>query len=427
MQDESKVLVKKYETLQEAQSQAGAEVANTGGFSIPVVSFKQGQRLMLTGAIPIAWMKGRLEQKSAEKGRGSLQDTRTALNRPENAEHSRAIANYLKTNFNKKYIIPPLTLNVQQAVNLYTVNYVSEFLAGFLVIPATAKLAITDGQHRRSAIITALEGMEPDEATEFGRNAVAVMISCEADNSQIHQDFADASKTKPLPPSLLAVYDLRNPANRLVSDLEISCVLFKGRVDSTSKSLSKRSTYLFLANQVRQMIKELLAGSYAIADVQFEQRAIEQLSSDEQYRVALSKYSAFINYLTERIHVWAEIAKVKPGSLEASKIPGLREEGWVCLTATGLNLIGRVGHELFTHHAEDWKPYCDKLARLDWRRSADFWQGSIVQGKKIMTQQTPLHSAFKAICKAIDLNLKNSALLPLQEAEHESEEAGWKA
>jgi len=430
MQDETKVLTKKYPTLQEAQSQAGAEVANTGGFSIPVVSFKQGQRVMLTGAIPIAWMKGRLEQKSAEKGRGSLQDTRTALNRPENPEHSRAIANYLRSNYSKKYIIPPLTLNVQQSVQLYTVDYTSEFLAGFLVIPATAKLSITDGQHRRSGIITALEEMEPNESMEFGRNAVAVMISCEADTSQIHQDFADASKTKPLPPSLLAVYDLRNPANRLVADLESSCALFKGRIDSTSKSLSKRSTYLFLANQVRQMVKELLTGSYAIADVQFGQRASEHLSTEEHYNEVLTKYSEFVNYLSNRITVWAEIAKVKPGSLEASRIPALREEGWVCLTATGLNLIGRIGHELFTHHTDVWKSYCDKLGEINWRKTASIWQGNIIQGAKIQTQQTPLHGAFKAICSVIGLNPKNSIPTPALEAapdKQSGKETGWKS
>jgi DNA sulfur modification protein DndB len=401
--DESRVVVKKYDTLQEAQTQAGAEVANTGGFSIPVISFMQGRRMMLTGAIPIAWMKGRLEQKSAERGRGSLNDTRTALNRPEIAEHSRSIAKYLMENYDKKYIMPPLTLNVQQAVQLYTVNYTSEFLAGYLVIPATAKLAITDGQHRRSAIITALEEMGEDAAAEFGRNAVAVMISCEADTLQVHQDFADASKTKALPPSLLAVYDLRNPANRLVAGLETDCKLFKDRIDSTSKTLSKKSTYLFLANQVRQLVKELLTGSYAIADVQFERRANELLATDDQFRAVQNQYAEYINYLTERIPVWADIVRVKPGTLEASQIPAKRDQGWVCLTATGLNLIGRVGHYLFTHRSTDWKQYADKLAALDWRKTAPIWQGNVIAGSKVMTQQGPLHRAFDAMKIALSL------------------------
>ncbi len=81
---------------------------------------------------------------------------------------------------------------------------------------------------------------------------------------------------------MLAVYDRRNPANRLVSDFERLCPLFKGRIDPTSKTLSKKSTFLFLANQLRQLVKELIAGTYALADVDFEKRAVELLGQDDQ-------------------------------------------------------------------------------------------------------------------------------------------------
>ncbi len=392
---------KKCKTLEEAQQLAGAEVANTGGFSIPVVRFRQGARRMLTGALPISWMKSRLESRSAGR-QGSIHDTRSAMNRPEIAEHTRAIANYVRENYNKKYIVPPLTLNIQQRVHLYTVDYPAEFLPGYLVIPATAKLAITDGQHRRSALIQALDEMENEEQGDFGQDAVAVMISCETELAQIHQDFADCSKTKPLPPSLLAVYDLRNPANRVVADLEGRCPLFKNRIDSTSKTLSKKSTYLFLANQVRQLVKELLTGSYATQDLTFEKRALEQLA-DEHYENVVSRYAEYVNYLTEKIPVWSDIAKLKAGSLEASQIPGKREQGWVCLTATGLNLIGRVGHKLFTDGKDDWRNYADALAALDWRKSAEIWQGNIIKGNKVMTQQVPLREAYDKVLKEIKL------------------------
>jgi DGQHR domain-containing protein len=332
------------------------------------------------------------------------------MNRPEIVEHTRAIAKYVRENYNKKYIVPPLTLNIQQRVHLYTVDYPSESFPGYLVIPATAKLAITDGQHRRSALIEALDEMSNEEQAEFGRDGVAVMISCETELPQIHQDFADCSKTKALPPSLLAVYDLRNPANRVVADLESHCLLFTGRIDSTSKSLSKKSTYLFLANQVRQLVKELLTGSYATQDTVFEKRAMELLSSEGQYADVLRRYAGYINYLTERIPVWGEIAKVKAGSLEASQIPAKREQGWVCLTATGLNLIGRVGHKLFTDGSE-WEKYADALAALDWKKSAEFWQGNIIKSNKVMTQQVPLREAYEKVL--IEIGLTPQPGLPI--------------
>ncbi len=352
----------------------------------------------------MGWVRSRLEAQPAGR-QGRLAETSKAWNRPEIAEHSRAIGDYLKANFRGKYIIPPLTLNIQQKVNLYTPDYPSEFLPGYLVIPATAKLAITDGQHRRSGIIAALEEMEETDRDKFNRDAIAVMISCETDIKQIHQDFADCSKTKPLPPSMVAVYDTRNPANRLVVDMEQRCPLFRGRIDSTSKTLSKKSTFLFLANQVRQLVKELLKGSYALPDNQFEKLAGELLGTEAQYLAVLDEFCGYINYLTEVIPVWKEIADVKPGTLESSHIPRKREEGWVCLTATGLNIIGRIGYKLTSDKEKrgDWKQYADKLGEIDWKRSADFWQGNIIQGNRLLTQQVPLRNAFDKLCQQIGL------------------------
>ena len=75
-----------------------------------------------------------------------MTDARSSWNRPEIPEHSQAIAKYITENYKKTYIIPPLSLNVQQTVNLYVPDYPNDFLPGYLVIPGAAKLAITDGQ-----------------------------------------------------------------------------------------------------------------------------------------------------------------------------------------------------------------------------------------------------------------------------------------
>lgn len=392
----AKVNEKKCATLEEAQQMAGAEVANTGAFSVPVVMFRQGRRINLSTSLPMGWVRTRLETRAAER-RSPITVTQRAWNRPEIAEHSRAIASYLRDNFSKAYVIPPITLNIQNEVNLYTVDYPSEIRPGYLVIPATATLAITDGQHRRKGIITAIEEMNDEEAARFGKDAVAVMITCESDVRQIHQDFADCSKTKALPPSMLAVYDLRNPANRLVVDLAEKCDLFRGRIDSSSKTLSKKSTYLFLANQIRQLVKELLTGSYATPDIQFEQRAHELLRDDDQYQSQLVKFSEYVNHLTGMIPVWSEISKLPASGLEVSQIPDKRNKGWICLTATGLNIIGRIGHSLFKMGEGNWKHYADKLGQIDWSRSASIWQDNIVQGNRILTQQSPLKRAVEKV------------------------------
>jgi DGQHR domain-containing protein len=346
------------------------------------------------------WMRNRLEKSSASKG-SQIHGARSALNRPEITQHSQAIAKYVGENFREKYIIPPFTLNIQQKVYLHTLDTSSEFYPGYLVIPATTRLAITDGQHRTSGIAMALAQLSEDDAAELGSNAIAVMITCESDRDQVHQDFADCSKTKPLPASLLALYDRRNLANRLFIDLETNCRIFAGRIDSTSKTLSKKSTLLFLANQLRQLVKELLAGSYAMPDVDLEKRSIERLGSDSRYEAALTQYAEYVNHLTDVIPVWKEIAGLPVDTLEASRLPSFRAQGWVCLTATGLNLIGRVGHSIFTHGEKNWRQYADRLGQLDWRREAPIWEGNIIQGTRLLTAQGPVKNAFVAVCREI--------------------------
>lgn len=425
------VTLKKFQTLEEAQKMAASEAANTGAVSIPVVAFRQGKRTVATGALPMSWVRNRLESrsaKSAKKG-GSIHDTQLTWNRPEIPEHSQAIAKYIVENYKKAYIIPPLSLNIQHQVHLYIPDYASEFFPGYLVIPGSAKLAITDGQHRKTGISLAMDQMDEADAVNFANDAVSVMITCETDLNQIHQDFADCSKTKSLPPSLLAVYDRRNPANRLVSDLELMCPLFKDRIDPNSKTLSKKSTFLFLANQLRQLVKELLTGSYAIADAEFGTRAMELLGKEDQYDDAVQKFSEYINYLSGFVHtqdqdrsaahwqpdpsisaiaVWHDIAKLPVGTLQSSQVPVKRAEGWICLTATGLNIIGRIGHQLFSNAElqKNWKQYAAKMGNpqiIDWKRSAKMWQGNIVQGNRLLTQQVPVKRAYEQVAQAIGL------------------------
>jgi hypothetical protein len=151
-------------------------------------------------------------------------------------------------------------------------------------------------------------------------------------------------------------------------------------------------------------VKELLTGSYGTQDADFIRRANEQLASEDQHKEVLARYTEYINYLSGMIPVWKDIARVKAGSLEASQIPAKRQEGWVCLTATGLNLIGRIGHALFTKGVPNWREYADRMGQVDWRKSAPQWQGNIIQGQKVMTQQSPLKAAFTILSTEIGLD-----------------------
>jgi DNA sulfur modification protein DndB len=402
-----KVELKEHDTYEDATRIAYGEAANTGGWTFPVVIFRQGKRMFLSGAFPINFIESRLYSKSVEKGSG-VKSALLSMNRPLEPSHTKSISAYITENIKGKYIMPPLTLNIQDNISLHTIKSGPSFKAGYIVIPAGVNLSITDGQHRVKGIIQAIEQLSMHDiklANRLRNDSISVMITCEHDLQQIHQDFADCSKTKPLPASLLSLYDTRNPANRLVFDLEQNCPLFKGRIDSTSKTLSKKSVYLFLANQLRQMVKHLMLKGNP-NDAEFEKRAKERLKEDIQYDKYITMYIDFINCITELIPVLKQISLIPNDSPQKGQIPKFREGGWVCLTATGLNILGSLGYDLFTHGIQDWKGVVKNIVDIDWRRDGEIWQGNIIQGGRLVTQTSPVRKAVEALEEKIGFNVK---------------------
>jgi DNA sulfur modification protein DndB len=414
-----KVCVKECPTFDEAQAQAGIEATNTSGMSLPVVIFYQGNRMNLSGALYFGFVANRLMTRSAPK-KGSIRDATDSMNRPEVPEHSVNIAKYIKENKERRYILPPLTLNIQDDTNLYTAKASgAKVKSGFLVINPTSKLAITDGQHRRSAIIEVL-----NEMPELATDAIGVMITCETESSQIHQDFADCSKTKPLPPSQLAVYDLRNPANRIVLEAAEQCQIFRGRVDATSKTLGKHSTQLFLANHIRQFVKMWLTGSYQIADDEFQKRANELLSNEDDYQRIFKTFLDYVNHLTNAIPVWRKIAALSPG-LESNRIKEWRNEtGYVCMSVTGLLVLGKIGYELFQQPNDEvnWRQYADRLGLIDWSKGNKLWSTNLVRDNKIVSNQKLVREAIAAVRNEIGWKPKTTIEEPAtDEAEADAE------
>lgn len=393
----------------QAQSTATAaaeESANVGGFSLPGVLFRQGARFCISTAIPIRRVRTRMLEVDSAPSRGNVAQVQRATNRPVMQEHVTTIASYINDNVGATYILPPMTLNVQQPITVYRPQHRQgqSFGQVHLVIPETAKLSVTDGGHRTNAIIQAYEKMSEEKRAKFDDDAISVMITLEADLQQIHQDFADCSKTKALPKSQLAAYDRRNPANGLVLDLIEKCQLFNDKIDSTSKSLSVNSTNLFLTNQVRQLVKELLTGDYAMADDVFEVKAKELLGNSEtkHYRRELDRFVSFVDTFTESNSVLMLIASLPPGT-PRNTIKDKRSEGWICLTATGMVILGRIGYELFKTEHRDWQDITKRLGAVDWSRDGALWQGNIVRAGKMTTQRAPVRVAVEKVRRAIGL------------------------
>jgi len=397
----SNVRFKSFGSLESAASQAQAEAANTSGYTLPVTVFRQGRRFQLATAIPVSMCIQFLRSDPVDKKAG-LEAVRSFTNRPVDTSHVRETRRYLADNFHDKYILPPLTINIRETVNVYCTDFAGPVKPGYLVIPFSARLSITDGQHRRLAMEEVLQDMSAEDAEAFQQDGVAIMVTCETETEQVHQDFADCSKTKPLPKSLIAVYDKRNPANALVMKLIDSCPLFRGKIDSTSNTLSKRSNAVFLTNQVRTLAKELLIGNGAMSDVEFDKRANDMLADHTVFERQLGNFTAFVNTLTEEHPVLKQVSELPQGP-ERQKIPQLREE-WLILTGNAWAIMGRIGHELFRDSVPNWVEYAKRLAKsVDWRRDADIWKGNLVQDGVVVRTNKAWNAATAKVREAVGL------------------------
>jgi DNA sulfur modification protein DndB len=398
------VAVRRCNTYEEARDAAVAEAGATGGQPFPAILFRQGTRAFASTALPMGVIRERVIIREVRRGDDPSAVLKNA-NRPVMADHTRTIARYVKSNMEKKYILPPMTLNVHQQIRMYVPDYPSEVIACIIVIPRTAKISVTDGGHRFTALTALRKQLDPEQLAELDAHSIAVMISFETDPLQSHQDFADASRTKPLPPSLIAAYDLRNPANGLVIDLIEDCPLFRGKIDSTSKTLSKKSNRLFLTNHIRQMVKTILTGDPALQDEEFVRKAVDMLKErgDPKYDVEKAKIAEFVNIVTNSIVVFAEIAPLPEGR-ERDLITERRADGYICLTATGLLVMAKIAYELFTKTRlyPNWQEYARKLGTdIDWRKSAGIWQDNIIISGKSFSNKGPLNKAVEAVKEAI--------------------------
>jgi DNA sulfur modification protein DndB len=407
------VKIEYYGTLDEARAKSRALADDVGMAAVfPITIFKQGERRFISTVFPVHFIVNNLKFNSTEKDKG-IKDVRLAMNRPLDLPHARVTKEYIKRNFKNKYILPAMTLNIKDAVRVFTVDLPGTTITpGFMIVPYTIKFSVTDGQHRKKALDDLFKELSSEDYDVIKDDGIPVMITIENDIDQIHQDFADCSKTKPLPKSLIAVYDKRNPANGLVLDLIINCQLFNNKVDATRSTLSKKSTKLLLVSQVRAFVKELTGSGSAAGDTDFETRMEEKYTdiNTEIYKEDFTKFKTFINELTEKIPVLKEIASLKGEGATMGIIPERRSQ-YLILNSAGLNIVGRVASVLFKNNASQSQisETIDKLAKLNWKKDAEIWSGNIVgngsKGLKISTSNSSLKSAYENVVKEIELNL----------------------
>lgn len=401
-----------HDTIALARDAATEDAVQSGGRVFPCTVSSQGGRLMISTAFSMGFIAKHLRIDPAPKG-GSPQRN---VNRPILVDHVKNIKRYLLDNRND-YFLPALSLNIRTMPQVHVAKTNAALRSGYLVIGDDTVFDVTDGQHRTGAIAgyraLKISGVI-DEDPSFASDSVTVQITVESDIERIHQNFADAAQTKPIPPSLLAAFNMREPVNRVLNHIVTRSTLLNERIDETSKTLPKQSQSLFLLNQVRGFVKELLVGDYAIGDDALARITAKRLGSKAEQDRFINQTIELLEALTKVMTPWKDIVNIPLHSDRANVIPDLRAK-YLNMTATGLVLIGHAAYEinrLDLNDAERLEKYSEIGTKIDWARKAAIWSGNVIIADpnpkkagnlKVLTARLPVKVAAKAIRTALGL------------------------
>ena len=253
------------------------------------------------------------------------------------------------------YVFSAITVSIDSQVSFEPLP--GQDKLGLLRVPMDARFIINDGQHRRAAIIEAL-----NQRPELAHETIAVVFFLDIGLERCQQMFADLNRHAIRPSrSLGLLYDHRNDKARLAKLVVMKSEFFRDIVEMEKSSLAKRSRKLFTLSAFYNACADLVAGL-----------ATGNLSDD----AALAR--DYWEAVADHIPSWTRVMK---GEMASSEV----REGFIHSHGIALQALGQAGNTLLHTHPDDWRKHLHKLQTLDWSRSnAALWEGRALVGGRVI-------------------------------------------
>jgi DNA sulfur modification protein DndB len=264
------------------------------------------------------------------------------------------IARYVVDN-KESYTFSAITVSIDGAIRFDPVGAdgPANFRMGSLMVSMDAKFIVNDGQHRRAAIVQALE-----TAPELGEETIAVVFFLDRGLERCQQMFADLNRYAVKPSASLGVlYDHRSAAASLARHLSLTSSVFKNLIETERSSLSPRSRKLFTLSAVNFATAELLVDKEL-----------------EDFSAASKKCLEFWESVGEQIPEWAYVRASKMTSGEVRR-------DFIHSHAIVLQALGRAGRGLYQLPTTERLKRIKRLRSVDWsRKNATTWEGRAMVG-----------------------------------------------
>lgn len=281
------------------------------------------------------------------------------------------IKNYILTNQNS-YVFSALSASIDGE---FSFKSLSNSDAGFLEINMDSIFLINDGQHRKTAIIEALE-----EKPEIGDETISIVFFRDRGLKRSQQMFTDLNKhAVKTSNSLATLYDSRDELAKATKMVIDKNVFLKKYTDKERDILGKNSSKLFTLNTIYKANKRILRNS--------------QCNEDD--------ISFLIDYwktVTDNISEWNELIRKEISKKE------LKENYIVTLSIT-IQAFGKLGRLFYENQDISYKQKLTKLSEIDWSRDNNQWIGIAIRDNgKVLNGEESINLIYKKIEDLIGLN-----------------------
>lgn len=289
------------------------------------------------------------------------------------------ISRYIVEN-KDSYTFSAITVSIDGSVQFDPVGSdgPANFRMGALTVAMEAKFIVNDGQHRRAAIVNALQ-----DIPELGEETIAVVFFLDRGLARCQQMFADLNRHAVKPSASLGIlYDHRSAAASIARHLSMTSGMFKNLIETERSSLSPRSRKLFTLSAINFANLELLTD-----------KELENFASSS--KKCLEFWEAVAAYIPD----WAHVRESKITSGEVRR-------DFIHSHAIVLQALGRVGRVLYQLSAAERAKRLQKLSTIDWsRKNAMTWEGRAMVGGSMAKSSQNITLTCNEIKRVLGLKL----------------------
>lgn len=253
---------------------------------------------------------------------------------------------------------------------------------GVLEISMDARFLINDGQHRKAAILDAI-----NEDPSLMNETISVVFYEDLGLARSQQIFTDLNKhAVKTSNSISELYDSRDEMAVLNRNVVSNVAFLSEYTDKEKDNLGKFSSNLFTLNTFYMANKKIVGNT--------------ELSKDAE-----DFLTKFWNTVSQSILQWNELI-----NHEISKVD-LREN-YIVTQGVVIQAFGVIGSYFYQNRNENMERYLGNLRGIDWKRSASHWKLRVIRvDGKIITSNKAINLTAIEIKKEIGLELTDEEKL----------------